>query len=324
MRHLSENSYRQGAEAPGSHPGDQVVLRRTISFALICLLAIAAFWRPLVALFHLALQNDYCTHILLVPLVSIFLIYLHRERIFLRFASSYLWGVLSTCAGGILYFAALPGIHSSSSGNALSLVIASFVLVVFATFLFCFGAAAFRQAIFPLFFLLLMIPPPPTVLDRLIDLLQSGSTAIAYDLFRILSVPVLRDHFVLALPDFSIQVAKECSSIRSSLALFIAALLAAHLYLRKPWTKILLVAIAIPLSVFKNAVRIVTLCMLATRVNPGFLDGRLHHDGGVVFYCFALLILALALHALRRAEKLDSPRALPVAHPHANTPANCQ
>lgn len=301
-----------------------MILRRITGFVVIGLLSIALFWRPLIALFHMALQNDYCTHILLVPSVSLFLVYLHRERIFHRIASSYAWAALAACAGAILYLAALGATHSPSSDNFLSLVIASFVLLVFAAFFLCFGAAAFRQALFPLLFLLLMIPLPPTILDRLITLLQSGSTAIAYELFHIFSVPVLRDHFVLVLPDFSIQVAKECSSIRSSLALFIAALLAAHLYLRKPWTRILLVAIAIPLSVFKNAVRIVALCMLSMHVDPGFLYGRLHHEGGIVFYCFALLILGLALHALRRTEKFNSPRALPVAHPHVNTPAKCQ
>lgn len=324
MRHLSESSYEQRAEVLASFPRDGRFLRRTIGFGLICLLSTAVFWRPLVALFHLALQTDYCTHILSVPLVSIFFVYLHRERIFRRTASSYAWTTLAACAGAILYLGVLRGMHSSSSDNFLSLVIASFVLLVFAAFFLCFGAAAFRQASFPLFFLLLMIPLPPTVLNRVINLLQSGSTAIAYELFRMLSVPVFRDHFVLVLPDFSIQVAKECSSIRSSLALFIAALLAAHLYLRKPWTRILLVAVAIPLAVFKNAVRIVTLCILAMRVDPGFLYGRLHHEGGIVFYCFALLILGLALHALRWAEKFGPSRPLPLTHAHANTPVNCQ
>lgn len=323
MRQLAD-SYGQRAEAAASFPTDDMVLRRTIVFAAIGLVSIAVFRHSLVALFHLALQNDYCTHILLVPFISIFLVYLHRERIFGRLASSYACAALAACAGAILYFTALRGMHFSSSDNALSLIIASFILLIFAAFYLCFGATAFRQATFPLVFLLLMIPLPPTILDRLIYFLQSGSTAIAYELFRIFSVPVLRDHFVLVLPGFSIEVARECSSIRSSLALFIAALLAAHLYLRKPWTRIVLVAVAIPLSVFKNAVRIVTLCMLSMHVDPGFLYGRLHHEGGIVFYGSALLILGLALHALRRAEKLDSPRAVPFAHPHVSTSAKCQ
>ena len=41
---------------------------------------------------------------------------------------------------------------------------------------------------------------------------------------------------------------------------------------------------AVPLSVGKNALRIFTLSMLAIHVDPSFLTGRLHREGGVVFF----------------------------------------
>jgi len=42
----------------------------------------------------------------------------------------------------------------------------------------------------------------------------------------------------------------------------------------------------------KNGIRIVTLTLLAVHVDPSFLTGQLHHDGGVVFFALALVMLA--------------------------------
>ena len=275
---------------------------RTLGFELFLFLLVVIFLFPLASLLRVALHNDSCTHIPLVPIISALLIYLGRKRIFRDLKYSYVLGTVILFAGAGFYCLAV----TQSQSDALSGIIFSFVLLIIGGFIFWFGADSFRKAMFPCLFLLLMVPLPSFILDKIVYLLQKESTAIAYQLFRLFLVPVLREQFVLVLPGVAIEVAKECSSIRSSVALFITALLAAHLYLRRPWTKFVLVALAIPLAVFKNGVRIFTLCMLAIHVDPGFLTGRLHRDGGIVFYCFALIVLGAALSVLRSAEKPSS------------------
>ena len=88
-------------------------------------------------------------------------------------------------------------------------------------FALCYGSRVARAAAFPLLFLLLMVPLPEAVLDKTIYLLQLGSTEIACLLFKVCQVPVFATGFILSLPSVSIEVAKECSGIRSSVALFI-------------------------------------------------------------------------------------------------------
>ena len=41
---------------------------------------------------------------------------------------------------------------------------------------------------------------------------------------------------------------------------------------------------------------------LAIYVNPGFLHGNLHHQGGIVFFVIALLPMALILVLLQTGE----------------------
>ena len=57
-----------------------------------------------------------------------------------------------------------------------------------------------------------------------------------------------------------------------------------------------------PLAVVKNGIRITTLTLLSVYVDPGFLTGRLHHEGGFVFFFLALAILAPVLLLLQRSE----------------------
>jgi exosortase/archaeosortase family protein len=70
------------------------------------------------------------------------------------------------------------------------------------------------------------------------------------------------------------------------------------IFLVSPWRKALVVAVTIPLSVAKNGLRIFVITMLGTKVDPGFLTGRLHHDGGVVFLALALGAICVLLWAL--------------------------
>ena len=98
-------------------------------------------------------------------------------------------------------------------------------------------------------------------------------------------------------------MAAECSGIRSSIALFITCILAAHFYLRTPWKVILFLALVFPLVVIKNGIRIATLTLLSIYVDPGFLYGRLHHEGGVVFFVLAMLLLFPIFLKLAKSEQ---------------------
>ena len=90
-------------------------------------------------------------------------------------------------------------------------------------------------------------------------------------------------------PTVAIEIADECSGIRSSLALVMTVLLAGHMFLTSAWKKALLALAVIPLTIVKNGIRIVSLTLLAVHVNPSFLTGQLHHEGGIVFFVLALL-----------------------------------
>ena len=265
-------------------------------------LSLLLFLRPALALVRLSLSQDDSSYLVVIPLMSAVLLYLERDRIPAQTPSNNRLSSIFLLLAAVIMVTVLLGVGSKVAGLQLSGWILTLALVWIAGFALLFGKSALRTSYFPFLFLLLMVPLPNFLLDRIIFLLQQGSAWITGVLFDIAGVPALREGLVFHLAKVSIEVAKECSGIRSSMALFIVALLVAHFRLRNFWNKVLFVAFGLFLMILKNGVRIATLTLLAVYVNPDFLFGRLHHQGGVVFFVLALLLLLPLLFFLQRNE----------------------
>lgn len=287
-------------------------------FGGFVLLSLAVCWSALKALTLFSLQHESSSHVVLIPLISAYLLYSERARIFQTVHPATLAGGAIVLAASILYFRVSGLRFANDPEKFLPGVTLAVVMLWWGGFLLCYGTAAWRRASFALLFLLLMVPFPAAILDSTIYYLQSGSTEIAYLLFKAVGVPVLREGFILHVPHQSIEVAKECSGIRSSVALFITCLLAAHLFLRTKWKMLVFVLLALPLAIIKNGIRITTLTLLAVYVDPSFLTGSLHHDGGFVFFFLALAILFPVLRFLQKSER-DSVREASVLQPHTES-----
>jgi exosortase/archaeosortase family protein len=123
-----------------------------------------------------------------------------------------------------------------------------------------------------------------------------------YTLFRMLHVPVLREGYRFTVPHFTIEIAQQCSSIRSAAALLMTGVLAGHFFLGSNTRRIGLALITVLIAMSANAVRIVALTCLAVYVNPGFLFGRLYRSGGAAFSLLSVSVLLCLLALLRRSE----------------------
>lgn len=269
-----------------------------LQFAFLCLVCSALSWRPLVGTFALALHDDASTHILLILPISAALIWSERKSQYSRPSGNVAAGVC-LIAFGILTAVSTRWLPAEFR---LSVGMAALVTLWIAVFVLCFGTRRAQSVLFPLCFLFWMVPIPSVALVKIVQLLQRGSAVAAELLFSAFGVPSAREGILLSIPGLNIEVARECSSIRSSLMLLVTTMVLAQVLLRTPWRKILIILFAIPLSVAKNGLRIFAIGMLTTRVDPSFLTGRFHHNGGVVFFLIALGVIFLLLWILRRGE----------------------
>lgn len=258
-------------------------------------------------LVHYAISNESYSHIILVPFLSLFVGFAGRRKIFAVVAPSVVPGV------GLIVAAILVGWFTDKfgweqrGGQLLSPDAAALISIWVGAFLLCYGARAARLALFPLAFLIFSVPIPEPLLSRVISVLQRGSAEVADLTLRIAGAPVLRQGLYLTVPGIVIQVAEECSGIRSSMGLLITCLLAAHFLLRTFWRKMIFVLLVIPLAIVKNGIRIATLTLLSLHVNPDFLRGNLHRDGGFVFYLLMLVILWPVLILFQKSENRQPP-----------------
>jgi len=290
-----------------------------VSLGLLLAVSLLVSWRPLLATFTLALRNDEYTHILLILPVSVALIILEWPSLRRMVAPNFRTGT------ALLAMAILVGsfarIWSALLIPDVRLSMNMFALVLFwiGAFILCLGSRAARSSLFPLLFLFWLVPFPQVALTWIVSLLQQGSALVAHALFSVAGVPVARDGVILNIPGLTVEVAQECSSIRSSSMLLVTTMVLAQVILRSPWRKALVIAIAVPLSVAKNGLRIFTIAMLGTRVDPAYLTGRLHHQGGPVFLGVALVAVFGLIWLLKRGENEVVPTA--ALHPVRPTDA---
>jgi exosortase len=281
-------------------------LNRWLIFAAWALISLVLFAKPIYELFQLASHDETASHILLIPLITAWLLYTERKPSQPESGFS-IWPAMFFVVPSILMALFSLNCQACAAKTRLSGYAFSLVLLVVAGFIFALGMAAARSSWFALAFLLFAIPIPDIFLGKIIYALQAGSAAIAEIFFNLSGAPVLRQGFVFRLPVMSIEVAQECSGIRSSLALLILALLVAHFSFRPFWKKLAFVAAGLCMMLVKNGIRIATLTLLANYVNPSFLTGSLHHQGGIVFFLVGLALLIPVYWALRKGEPAATP-----------------
>jgi exosortase len=262
-------------------------------------------WHEIWDLVRYALDTEHtnASQVLLIPFVSAFLIFRDRQRIFSLVQSAVLPGILIVLLGfGVAAAGHLMG-RPADEGDRLGLTTLTILLVWLGLFVAFYGLEVFKAASFPLLFLVFCIPIPSGILKPLIHVLQRGSAEISHIILLASGTPVYREGFVFHMPHLSIEVAPECSGIRSCLSMLILTIIAGHMLLKTAWRRIALVLIAIPIMIFKNSIRIATLTLLSIHIDPAIIESRLHREGGIPFFLLALLITYPILKALMKTER---------------------
>lgn len=285
-------------------------LSRHLGFLAGLVLAVVVWWRPLRSFVHLALTREDYSYLLLVIAIVVALLCLEHWDLPAepKFSAMPLCALLATLATAA-WLNRLPTIET---GNILfSFNIFLLVVFVLALFIVVYGWKFAARMRFPLLLLLLAVPLPNQAVSWLVTALQHGSADAADVLFRLFRVPVVREGLVFSFSKIEIEVAQECSGIRSSTILVITTLVLAQLFLRSGVNRTLVVLWALFVGVAKNGFRIFTLSLLGEYVSINILDGPLHHHGGPVFFTIGLALIIAAIWLLRKKEALEISRVAP-------------
>lgn len=283
-------------------------LPRSFLVVLAVLTLAASPW--LSQLVQFALRSDLYSHIVLIPAVTIGLIWMRRgespQPAGRSIAGAMVCGLLA--AATLAYAFLVSPDPQLEPHHRLTWVIAGYVLAAIGAGFWCLGGRFVRAHAVAFGFLVFMIPMPGW-LERATEVgLQHASAEATHALFALSNIPFLRDGQVFRLPSITMEIAQECSGIHSSLVLFIVSIVAGQMFLPPGWRRWTLTLAVIPLAIVRNGFRVFTLGVLCEEIGPHMIHHWIHHRGGPVFFALSLIPFFLLLLALAKVGRGKGPR----------------
>ena len=297
---------------PGNdHPSGEYVPTPTILW--MCALSIAitlglSFWTFFNMQVRLAIAepSDW-GHIFVVPLIAIWFIWLNKDEITSKPLSPS-WAGLGFIAFGILIFT----IGSIGPKQLIHhLVRAGGVFwAVFGLILLYSGWRGLRLMSFPLFYTFAFgVVITKRIMTPITNDLQDLSARGAWFCLRVMGFDVDLAGNTLTLhqglQSFPLNVAEACSGMRMLVAFLALGTAMAYVGLARSWQRILLVILGVPVAIFVNVLRVMTLGLLS-RYDSNFVSGDFHTFVGLVWLIPAFLVFIFLMWIVRKLV-VESP-----------------
>lgn len=163
-------------------------------------------------------------------------------------------------------------------------VVSAFYLLV--------GGAVLRALWFPLIYLAVALPPPDTVVAFITQPLKIGISQSAVSLLHGFGYPIASSGVTVQIANYQLFVAAACAGLNSIISLSAICLFYVYLRHRSDLTSFLLVgALIVPVAVFSNFVRVVTLILITYYGGEAAAQGFLHDFAGLTAFLVALLTI---------------------------------
>lgn len=253
-------------------------------------------WHLIRRMVSIGLNDQNWSHILVVPLISGYYIYSHRERLLATPRRVCLWG-LPLMVLGVLGFAlgVMPIRNDMAQGYSM-------ILTLFGLLLLLLGPGMMRILWFPVAFMVFAIKVSDAIWERVAAKLQIVASEGSVVLLNVLSPLSEMDaslrgstiHLTYpgdkGLPvQEAMNVAEACSGLRMLMAFLALGVALAFLFPRTWWQRLIMIALAAPIAVFVNVLRVTTLGLLHL-IDPALAHGDFH-----IFIGMLMLIPAAGL-----------------------------
>ncbi len=274
-----------------------------LGFGAVLAAFLWSYWPTVVDLRQVWLRSDEYSAGMLVPILSIYVLWSRRRDI----------GQVSMApavAAGVVAFLMAQTIRGLGlffmyrSGERLSVVLSAVAIVLLL------GGWRFLRKLAPvLLFLCLMLPWPNRIQTAISLPLQRWATTSAVFCLELTGYDVLQDGNVIRIGETSVAVAEACNGLRMITAFFVIGGLVVLLTKRPWWAKLIVIVSSLPIAMLCNTLRL-TITAVAFTILEGPDVEQLFHDFGG----FAMMPLALAMVVgeLWLLTRLTTPREEPV------------
>jgi len=260
---------------------DQIPLNYWLA-GVVALLFAAAFSLTFVDLIEKwYLPDSYYSHGVLIPFISIWLIWRKRDQ--------------------------LAGLKNEPARNGLFLVVPALImhvlsvamlLVLIGTLAYIRGWAIVRLFWFPIVFLLYMMPPPSMLILKVVFEMKMFACRSGSFVVNIFNIPVAHEGSKMHLPNATLIIGDTCSGLRSLIALTAMGALFAYLSSGSVNRKTLFFLFSFPIAIFANVVRVIAICLVAYFWGEDIAEHAFHDISGYLVFVIAFICLYLTGVAL--------------------------
>jgi exosortase len=236
-------------------------------------------------------ENDF-EHGPLFPLLIAGLVFHRFKALKKAMGDGNAWGLLVVLAGTLIFAAGFRTLQPRISMGALP-------IILWGGSLHLWGWAAARLLFLPLFFFWLAIPVP--AFQHATTHMQIMATQMAHHGSSLFGVETIAQGNMISSANSAwepLEIAKGCSGIRSLMALMMisgAWACAADLAL---WKRAVLFLSAIPLAILGNALRVVSVFVIAEHGDSTWASTTWHDWSGLLLFYPISLLLLLCIHSL--------------------------
>ena len=240
-------------------------------------------------------------HTFVVPLIALWFVMLKRDKILAAPLRPTWTGLFFVVVGVCIYMLGSVGpkqvIHTHV--RALGVCFAFFGLIVAGM-----GWRGFKECSFPFFYLFAFgIVITKRIMTPVTNELQDISASGAWLLLFLFGFDVDLAGNTLTVYDgdtsYPLNVAEACSGMRMLVAFLALGTAMAYVGLNRTWQRVLLIVLGIPVAVFVNVLRVVTLGLLS-RYDVNFVSGEFHTFVGMVWLIPAFLVFIMLMWIVRK------------------------
>jgi len=282
----------------------------TVKIAAVTLATLMLFSQDLAIIFNDALLSEIASHILAIPFIFAYLIY--RKRKMIRAVMPFetqnqpketknlptIVGILLSSTAILLYW------YGSYTFTPLEYHMSALPIFAAGLTLILFNPQTLRQLAFPIAFLIFLAPPPSEILYGLgatlsiISSEASNSIINALGVSSTLSSEYGNPTITITRPNgatmsFAVDIA--CSGIYSLIGFLIFGVFIAYIIRDKPWKKLTLFLVGLPLIYLLNIIRITSILLIGYHYGEETALQTFHLLGGwTLIFLGTLLLLAIS------------------------------
>jgi len=236
------------------------------------------------------------SHGFLIPVISGYLLWQRKDELAKARVSPANTGVLIAALGLLMFLV------GNVAGENFTMRF-SLLVVVAGAIIFAYGYGFFGAMLFPYMYLFFMLPLPFILYDAVAFPLKLMVTEYSVWALKLVGIPVLREGNIIELTNITLEVADACSGIRSIVSLLALSTAFAFFTQSRFHKRFILIALAIPIAIIANSIRVIGTGILASRYGAVAAEGFFHEFAGLVIFGIAIVMLVLSAIVLRKAGR---------------------